>query len=590
MQFISDAIPLPSEQPLEVDYLQNRQRIFSSSTVSFDVKKQQFVPLQPRQSQMAGSSIGAAVVATSCSPLLAASISFGNAVKELQAKRGSKFKIANFSLEGTHSWEEIKKIIDSAEEGYLKEESASGKIRKVLRKVGDNGKSIQSFLGILPDGSYKTLCGGLTLILTALIRNADIRDMISNVLDEMPDVVIDCKEYLAIYAHEMELRSRVGELYIDVLAAFEDILRWYNERTTKHFIDSFLQNTTYKESLEIRIQRISRSRSLFKDSTDRFLHWRLSHTHKIATETNNTTRETNFLVKSELALHAVHMNQLMEILGEQKKKPKWLRTIVDAPSSDGETSNGEKEDRPDKELAKRSNKTVHTPESLASALKLRLHGDEHVGDVKDIQCAGLNAKAKFRRRSIWLAKTPEFQRWFNSRKSWTLCVQGSGEIESISPVSLVSALLYTKLSGIDRVMVLPFFCGRHSAGYSKGRGPLILIKSLLEQILSSDGINWAHGAAGHPYLLLSRLQSQYDAIFIVLDGLDYYDCNWLAEVRQLIDGLTELVKSDKVNGAVKLFLGAATHVNSFRGAEGRVSHVVMPNEIDTEADDIEELE
>jgi hypothetical protein len=169
-----DDIPLPSQQPLEVGFIENRVTDYRDTDgklpAKFDVKKQKFVrkaetvtfrtndvvfDLEPEQGQ------------TSDLALVVANESFTRAIEQFKREKSRKTEIANFSLlDECHNWAEVVQVIRKSQENYKSEAGVQGKIRNVFRRIGDNAKSIQSFVGLLPDGSYKTLCGGLTLILT----------------------------------------------------------------------------------------------------------------------------------------------------------------------------------------------------------------------------------------------------------------------------------------------------------------------------------------------------------------------------------------------------------------------------------------
>jgi hypothetical protein len=92
--------------------------------------------------------------------------SFANALSALKKKKSKDKKIASFDPDSCHDWNEITELIHVVVKEYHRDDTAWGQIRVAFRCVGANAKSIQSFVGLLPDGEYKTLCGGLTLILT----------------------------------------------------------------------------------------------------------------------------------------------------------------------------------------------------------------------------------------------------------------------------------------------------------------------------------------------------------------------------------------------------------------------------------------
>jgi hypothetical protein len=163
--------PTPSQQPLAVDFIENREtdlRDFAGDLpCDFDAIRQKFVP-KPGQLLSAQDVMHLAAVDLEESNihLRKTTESFENAVKALKARESKDPAITNFRLGDCNSWEEVMKTMDMAAKQYGSRDTKLGKVCSAFRRIGDNGASIQAFVGLLPDGNYKTLCGGLTLILT----------------------------------------------------------------------------------------------------------------------------------------------------------------------------------------------------------------------------------------------------------------------------------------------------------------------------------------------------------------------------------------------------------------------------------------
>jgi len=168
LQPANDVFPSLSAQPISVDFIENRQKLYRDAQgelpCTFDPSSQKFVarPLpwetafddseeELRQSKLM-------VVATT--------ESFSKALLTLKEKNAGDKTIASFDLESCHDWKEITERIQVVADSYHNKGTTWRKIRSTFRRVGDNAKSLQTFVSLLPDGEYKTLCGGLTLILT----------------------------------------------------------------------------------------------------------------------------------------------------------------------------------------------------------------------------------------------------------------------------------------------------------------------------------------------------------------------------------------------------------------------------------------
>ena len=135
-----------------------------------------------------------------------------------------------------------------------------------------------------------------------------------------------------------------------------------------------------------------------------------------------------------------------------------------------------------------------------------------------------------------------------------------------------------------------------------------MAKTLLAQILSITTIDWDEGNSGLPMLslrpqlveklkrnsfpaylelicqLISALRRHHSAIFVMIDGIDYYDnTTWRKQVRRILRKLSGLalgpVKGDDA-GAVKLLLTAGTHLSSQPKSEDGIVVLDVPDEID----------
>lgn len=58
-------------------------------------------------------------------------------------------------------------------------------------------------------------------------RNAEVREMIAELLEDLPDFVKDCEDYAKLYPGQNMLKVRVNELYMELLGALEEVVKWY---------------------------------------------------------------------------------------------------------------------------------------------------------------------------------------------------------------------------------------------------------------------------------------------------------------------------------------------------------------------------
>jgi hypothetical protein len=170
-----------------------------------------------------------------------------------------------------------------------------------------------------------------------------------------------------------------------------------------------------------------------------------------------------------------------------------------------------------------------------------------------------------------------FKRWFNSQRS-ALLVNGSfdsGAWNKISPLSVFCATFATSLVGMERGIVLHFFCGQHLTPDDDLRGPRGLIRSLIAQLLLYPSTfypnanfivrqNVYQACSNHDIAALcyafELLVMQYPldtSIFCIIDNVSAFettDNGWDAKLRCVLDTIKLLTKPSYLGPAVKVLI------------------------------------
>jgi len=82
-------------------------------------------------------------------------IAYQNSMQESKAR--------NIDLSGTHSWDEVMRLVKDTEDDYVK--SGRSGLRRVSRFIGDQSESVLPYLRLIPNGFYTSIiCGGLKVI------------------------------------------------------------------------------------------------------------------------------------------------------------------------------------------------------------------------------------------------------------------------------------------------------------------------------------------------------------------------------------------------------------------------------------------
>jgi hypothetical protein len=70
-----------------------------------------------------------------------------------------------------------------------------------------------------------------------MISHSEIREKMAELMEELPDDVVDCEDYSHIYQGKagVVLKQRVEDLYVNILLALEDVVKWYGQGTLSKF-------------------------------------------------------------------------------------------------------------------------------------------------------------------------------------------------------------------------------------------------------------------------------------------------------------------------------------------------------------------
>jgi hypothetical protein len=66
-----------------------------------------------------------------------------------------------------------------------------------------------------------------------MMRHAEVRENMADLLNELPNFIQDCEDYVALYKGQNMLKLRVHEFYIELLSALEGIVKWYTQSSAR---------------------------------------------------------------------------------------------------------------------------------------------------------------------------------------------------------------------------------------------------------------------------------------------------------------------------------------------------------------------
>lgn len=163
-------IPLPPQQPLAVDFLQRRASILRDPNGAFPFRYDREVSafILP-DSEIDNDQIQRRILALSRAQgeVQEAKASFESAIERMKAKSGDS-TVTQFDIHRGGDWKTISQHLQSAQSQYLKEDTVSKQIFARFRKMMDGSDWLLPFVKLLPDGMYKTLSGGLKLVIMVI--------------------------------------------------------------------------------------------------------------------------------------------------------------------------------------------------------------------------------------------------------------------------------------------------------------------------------------------------------------------------------------------------------------------------------------
>lgn len=248
-----------------------------------------------------------------------------------------------------------------------------------------------------------------------------------------------------------------------------------------------------------------------------------------------------------------------------------------------------------------------------SLLNLDLIRDTHISKIAAVQGHGLHRGTEFRDRAHWASRASQVQTWCKSDRSELLFIQGKESSESTSPLSYLVSQIHEDLQDQKDTLVLSFFCGRDTISQTNPdtTGPMDLVRAMLAQILAlrktadiidgkgrspsslllNDQIMGMKDGNLSAYMavisaLVLELQVHLKAIFILVDGIDFFHSDWEDEVQEVIQGLSRVAfqRRGLIGGPLKVLFTASTPSHCFEPSTRIPVVLEMPKDIKAHAD------
>ena len=152
-------------------------------------------------------------------------------VRNYEETAGLKYR-TSIDLSDVHTWDQVLAEVNRVASRYKVTPTFWSKVRRGLKKFGENHEAFDAWLGLLPTQSNycSIICGGLKLVISAAFRFKEVRESVFNALSEIPVLLNNTKLILQVFRKSQELHSCSSELYISTLAALAHMVTWFQER------------------------------------------------------------------------------------------------------------------------------------------------------------------------------------------------------------------------------------------------------------------------------------------------------------------------------------------------------------------------
>jgi len=258
-------------------------------------------------------------------------------------------------------------------------------------------------------------------------------------------------------------------------------------------------------------------------------------------------------------------------------------------------------------------KTVQS-DSLARRLHLTLPADGCRDNAQTVLASGITQRTRYQARSKFIADNQEFRDWYIASDSQFLCINGNFEQDSFSPTAFLASMIVDGFkSNPQDVLCLPFFCGLHTdtilCDDVEVSGPTLLLRTLIAQILclsdmddkqylsflTEEKVEEMEDMSKETYLdvlkqLIRCLMQEYKAVFIVLDGVEFYDSgknrSWMKKVMKHLARMTR--EEAGVGGSLKVLMMASSYCSIFSRESG-LEALDIPEEIECDGEGYESL-
>ncbi|KAL2045045.1 hypothetical protein N7G274_002820 [Stereocaulon virgatum] len=492
-------------------------------------------------------------------------VALKNYVKGADARYRSKVNLMD-----EHTWSDVMREVEIARDEYkgVGEKGIMPLIRKGWQSFTAAAPAITAWLQLLPNNTLygSVLCGGLTIILEAVVRLGELRQDTFEAIDQIPLRIQRAQFFVRTY-DSASMEDQAAKLYQAIIDALQHILTWYKRKTGVKFFSAFAKGAAYATVLKTKMQNVEAASQSINDVAGLGQHTRLSE-----------IRNLSWLTKRQLSTVEKRTEELMELQLEARNH---LYAFFRDNEAWREASQGwmkfqqeEKSRKARRTQSKLGEKGRNLVVRETLLLALSHDSDALARDVEDPLCQLSTLPLADQDRAAAIIGHPDVDKWLTECESGAILVHGNcRRHDGICPTSVVSALLVSIFSKMPTFITLYWFCGSHIR--EPDGNALGMMRSLICQLLNLSDFDFEvekeHKFDGKdlPKLLslfknlLQQLPNEFGVV-CVIDAISYYED--MSKCEDTCETISKMLKYMKVEAPIlKIFITSPTRT-------GRINH------------------
>ncbi|GAB7357682.1 hypothetical protein MBLNU459_g0171t1 [Dothideomycetes sp. NU459] len=450
--------------------------------------------------------------------------------KQLEQVKDARGKV-QFDPQKIRRWSDVERVMEiaAAKEKSVKR-GMSGGLRRVLDAFSKASPAVVSFLDCLPNdafGGSSVLCGGLTIVFKAAERLTKTREMTYRAIESIPTVIENATKLAQVYTQK-DFEAHVSRLFVAILDLLQVILEQNLGNVLGNFLKAAAQGDGYARKIS---ERKLTMESLKKDVDERaviYQHARVKDIDQnVMTSTETVTRLYGEYRENERVNRAAQAVTVKNSMRQGLRTEQLLRYLA---QKEYEKEQRELRDRWEEQQQIEKQRVQRERKRWLLRRGLETGVESAVDDIQDVVSAGLADYTKVKKRAAYISQSEEVEAWLSSGNTEVLVINSNERAEPTSAASLFCALIVQSIDHIKPAVCLHWFCGLHP------RDPLAdMVRSLGVQLLEQcDASLDPPQKLFHFNLedfwdllksleLLVEQQLHYSPVFLVLDGISYYD-------------------------------------------------------------------